>query len=55
MMVPLHHLPHGGESGRGLDDAQRHDHQLILPYAISDTFCTFATVEIPALLKVMAG
>jgi predicted GH43/DUF377 family glycosyl hydrolase len=35
--------------------AMRHGNQLILPYAISDTFCTFASVEIPALLDAMQG
>ncbi|HEY6924919.1 MAG TPA: hypothetical protein VI653_15700 [Steroidobacteraceae bacterium] len=35
--------------------AMRHGDQLILPYAISDTFCNFAAVGIPALLESMAG
>jgi predicted GH43/DUF377 family glycosyl hydrolase len=35
--------------------AKRHGDRLILPYAISDTFCNFASVEIPALLNAMAG
>jgi predicted GH43/DUF377 family glycosyl hydrolase len=35
--------------------AMRHGNQLILPYAISDTFCNFASVEIPALLAAMEG
>ena len=35
--------------------AMRHGSQLILPYAISDTFCNFASVEIPALLGAMEG
>ena len=35
--------------------AMRHGDRLILPYAISDTFCNFAAVGIPALLEAMAG
>jgi len=35
--------------------AMRHGDRLILPYAISDTFCNFAAVGIPALLQAMAG
>ena len=35
--------------------AMRQGNQLILPYAISDTFCNFASVEIPALLAAMEG
>ena len=35
--------------------AMRQGDQLILPYAISDTFCNFASVDIHALLEVMAG
>ena len=35
--------------------AMRHGNQIILPYAISDTFCNFASVEIPALLGAMEG
>jgi predicted GH43/DUF377 family glycosyl hydrolase len=31
--------------------AMRHKERVILPYAISDTFCTFATMKIPALLE----
>jgi hypothetical protein len=31
----------------------RHGNELILPYAISDTFCNFASVEIAALLAAM--
>jgi predicted GH43/DUF377 family glycosyl hydrolase len=31
--------------------ALRHGDRLILPYGVSDTFCTFATVDIPALLS----
>ena len=33
--------------------AMRHGDRLILPYAISDTFCNFASVGIPALLNGM--
>jgi predicted GH43/DUF377 family glycosyl hydrolase len=33
--------------------AMRHGNELILPYAISDTFCNFASVEIAALLAAM--
>jgi predicted GH43/DUF377 family glycosyl hydrolase len=33
--------------------AMRHGNRIILPYAVSDTFCNFATVEIPALLAFM--
>jgi predicted GH43/DUF377 family glycosyl hydrolase len=35
--------------------AMRLGDQLILPYAISDTFCNFASIKIPALLAAMAG
>jgi predicted GH43/DUF377 family glycosyl hydrolase len=35
--------------------AMRHDDQIILPYAVSDTFTNFATIEIAALLQVMEG
>ncbi len=35
--------------------AMRHGNRIILPYAVSDTFCNFATVEIPALLAFMKG
>ncbi len=35
--------------------ALRHGDRLILPYAISDTFCNFASLGIPALLEAMAG
>ena len=31
--------------------AMRHKERIILPYAVSDTFCTFATMKIPALLE----
>jgi predicted GH43/DUF377 family glycosyl hydrolase len=33
--------------------AMRHGDRIILPYAICDTFCTFATIEIVALLAAM--
>ncbi|HEY6484487.1 MAG TPA: glycoside hydrolase family 130 protein [Steroidobacteraceae bacterium] len=33
--------------------AMRHNDQVILPYAVSDTFTTFATIKIPALMKIM--
>jgi predicted GH43/DUF377 family glycosyl hydrolase len=32
----------------------RHGDRIILPYAISDTYCDFATIEIAALLERMA-
>jgi predicted GH43/DUF377 family glycosyl hydrolase len=35
--------------------AMRHNDKIILPYAISDTFTKFATVEISELLGLMAG
>lgn len=35
--------------------AMRHRDQIILPYAVSDTFSKFATVEIAALLRSMDG
>ncbi len=31
----------------------RHGDKIILPYAVSDTFSTFATVDIAALLRAM--
>jgi hypothetical protein len=31
----------------------RHNDQIILPYAVSDTFSNFATVNISALLRAM--
>jgi predicted GH43/DUF377 family glycosyl hydrolase len=31
----------------------RHNDRIILPYAVSDTFSNFATVEIPALMRIM--
>jgi predicted GH43/DUF377 family glycosyl hydrolase len=33
--------------------ALRHGSQIILPYAVSDTFCRFATIEIAALLRTL--
>ena len=33
--------------------AMRHGETLILPYAVSDTFCSFASLEIAALLRFM--
>ena len=35
--------------------AMRHNDQIILPYAISDTFSTFATVDISALIGSLQG
>jgi predicted GH43/DUF377 family glycosyl hydrolase len=35
--------------------AMRHGGQIILPYAVSDTFSTLATIEIAALLRAMEG
>ncbi len=35
--------------------AMRHNDQIILPYAVSDTFSNFATIKIAALLQTMAG
>jgi len=35
--------------------AMRHGDQIVLPYAISDTFSNFATVKIAALLKALAS
>jgi predicted GH43/DUF377 family glycosyl hydrolase len=34
--------------------AMRHGNRLILPYGVCDTFCAFATIEIPALLAALA-
>jgi hypothetical protein len=31
----------------------RHNGQIILPYAVSDTFSNFATIKIAALLRTM--
>ena len=33
--------------------ALRHHDRIILPYAVSDTYCNFATIEIPELIKAM--
>lgn len=33
--------------------ALRHNGRIVLPYAISDAYCTFATIDIPALLRAM--
>jgi len=33
--------------------ALRHNDRIILPYAVSDTYCNFATIEIPALINAM--
>jgi predicted GH43/DUF377 family glycosyl hydrolase len=35
--------------------AMRHKGHIVLPYAISDTFSTFATIKIAELLEIMAG
>ena len=35
--------------------AIRHNDQIVLPYAISDTFSNFATIKIDALMKAMEG
>jgi predicted GH43/DUF377 family glycosyl hydrolase len=35
--------------------AMRHNSQIILPYAVSDTFSNFATIKIPALMQAMKG
>jgi predicted GH43/DUF377 family glycosyl hydrolase len=35
--------------------AMRHNDQIVLPYAVSDTFSKFATVEITALMRAMDG
>ncbi len=35
--------------------AMRHGNQIILPYAISDTFSNFATLEIDALMRTLEG
>ena len=34
--------------------AMRHDDQIILPYAVSDTFSNFATMKISALMQAMS-
>ena len=33
--------------------AMRHNNQIVLPYAVSDTFSNFATIEIAALMNLM--
>jgi predicted GH43/DUF377 family glycosyl hydrolase len=33
--------------------AMRHNNQIVLPYAVSDTFSNFATIEIAALMRLM--
>ena len=33
--------------------AMRHNDQINLPYAVSDTFCNFATIKIAALMQAM--
>ena len=35
--------------------AMRHNDQIILPYAVSDTFSNFATIKIAALMKTLEG
>ena len=35
--------------------AMRHNNQIVLPYAVSDTFSNFATIKITALLAVLDG
>ena len=35
--------------------AMRHNDQIILPYAVSDTFSNFATIKIAALMQAMEG
>jgi predicted GH43/DUF377 family glycosyl hydrolase len=35
--------------------ATRHNDQIVLPYAVSDTFCTFARISIAQLLRSMDG
>ena len=35
--------------------AMRHNDRIILPYAVSDTFASFATIDIPTLLTAMQG
>jgi predicted GH43/DUF377 family glycosyl hydrolase len=35
--------------------AMRHNDQIILPYAVSDTFSNFATIRISALMEIMDG
>ncbi len=35
--------------------AMRHNDQIVLPYAVSDTFSNFATIKIAALMQAMQG
>jgi len=35
--------------------AMRHGDRIVLPYAVSDTFSNFATIDIKALVKTVAG
>jgi predicted GH43/DUF377 family glycosyl hydrolase len=35
--------------------AMRHRDQIILPYAVCDTFSNFATIKISALMQAIAG
>jgi predicted GH43/DUF377 family glycosyl hydrolase len=35
--------------------AMRHGHQIVLPYAVSDTFSNFATIKIAALIQAIAS
>jgi predicted GH43/DUF377 family glycosyl hydrolase len=35
--------------------ALRHNGRIVLPYAVSDTFCNFATLNISALIQAMTG
>ena len=35
--------------------AMRHGNQIVLPYAISDTFSNFATIKIAALMRALSG
>jgi len=35
--------------------AMRHRDHIILPYAVSDTFSTFATMKIAALMQALAN
>ena len=34
--------------------AMRHNDQIILPYAVSDTYSSFATIQISALIQAMS-
>jgi predicted GH43/DUF377 family glycosyl hydrolase len=35
--------------------AMQHNDQIVLPYAVSDTFCNFATIKTSALMQAMEG